>query len=156
MHRLAAAITAIQVLVHSLLGCCSHTLAPVGEHPASGVSQVANADGCDGRLTDCLFVEMVEFLPACNQIHLDQGDSHGDGPSDSPLLCRHGVCQWLKPELPLTTSFIDLVHQPLAWLCPAQTVEVQWRGFPLVPDIASRHPSDLSVRRHLAVGILLI
>jgi hypothetical protein len=159
MKSVIATFTALNVLAHSVFGCCSHH---------AGAHAGGDAVGRDGYC-------QAEFGNSNSKHHHD-GECHSHFVTSSPDAgeqptapgfcerqssghgshqCPHDTCQWLARDVAVATVVFDLItHVAANTAAPAVLV-------PVTPELLSREVavapiSAVPLRLHLALGVLLI
>jgi hypothetical protein len=159
MKSFVATFTALNVLAHSVFGCCSH-------HAGAHTGGIAIARDLDSQ---------AEFGNSISKHHHD-GDCHNHYVASSPDAgkqpsaagfcksqssghgshqCPHDTCQWLARDVAVASVVVDLItHFAATTAAPAVLV-------PVTPELLSREiavasNSAVPLRLHLALGVLLI
>jgi hypothetical protein len=160
MKSLIATFTAVNVLAHSVFGCCSHH---AGTH-AGGAAVERDCESQAGELRSSIskhhhdgecHSHFVASLPVMgkqlNAPCFCEGQSGGHGSHQ----CPHATCQWLARDVAVASVVVDLItHVAANTLAPAVLV-------PVSPELLSREVavapnSVVPLRLHLALGVLLI
>ncbi len=135
MNRFATLLTAVTVLLHSILGCCAHA--------------VQASSGCDE--THSVYTEHSQH----DHGHSCSADKplEEQAPSEGHECCRM-KCQWLLPDAPGDLAAVLLSYSPIfdadqiATSIVASTWLLEVLRFDALPA--------LPLRSHLALGVLLI
>lgn len=138
MSRLLAILISANVLVHALLGCCSHTVHSVAcDEPAAATSDHGKHEG-----THSHHHHGHDGARPCD---------HGPGEDHD---CRHSQCQWLASTVSIDLEFASPFHGITAIDDDSsiQLASIVMQRLTLLAE----SPPPLPVRSHLALGILLI
>ena len=149
MHCVLRSLIASAVLAHALVGCCAHDHSHVGSLPISGMmvsshrcaaEQVDHPSGVHNSIADCIAQDKSYQQDSTPMI------PHNLGRCD---------CQWLSGDD--CTAGVDL-DVALQWFC-AVNVLVATDGSLAIDERATlpiHVPLALSVRAHLAMGVMLL
>jgi hypothetical protein len=159
MKSLIAAFTALNVLAHSVFGCCSHH---AGSHP----SGAAVERDCESPAEVGYSISEHDHDGECHTHFMASSPTAVEQPRAAGFCgchssghgshqCPHATCQWLARDVAATTAVFDLINHvatnttaPLM-LVPG-TTDLRSREIALVAN------STVPLRLHLALGVLLI
>jgi hypothetical protein len=159
MKSLIATFTALNVLAHSVFGCCSHH---AGSHAGGAAverdcesqAEVGNSTAKHHHDGEC-HKHFVASTPDSG--HQSSAPSFCDGHSTGhgSHQCPHDTCQWLARDVAATAAAFDLINH----VATNTTVPMM-----LVPGVTELRPREVALvpisavplRLHLALGVLLI
>jgi len=135
MNRLVAVITGLHVLLHGIVGCCDHGLSVTS----------SAAPSCH-----CHHAQQCDHSEPAGECDLAEHDAPVEGPHE----CVHASCHWLAGDAPAMLRLLELsAATSLVALTPA--IELA-PAAEFSPDAGLGQSPALPLRRHLAVGVLLI
>jgi hypothetical protein len=159
MKSLIATFTALNVLAHSVFGCCSH-------HAGAQAGGASVERDCDSQAEFGNSISKHQHDGDCHNHFVASSPVAGEQPS-APSLCEgqssghgshqcpHDTCQWLARDVAAAAVVVDLItHAAANTLAPAVLA-------PVAPEVLSREVavapnSAVPLRLHLALGVLLI
>jgi len=160
MTSLTHIVTASAILLHSLLGCCTHEA-----HGDSGscCGATHSTDSPDSSITeaehsDCPFCKSHDTVANDETpSSAECGSSSNSHQPTAPHECHHNSCKWTAPRGEYRSDFLAF-HSVFAITfsseAPFAVLQEEWGGLLRLTPFASPHM--LPVRRHLAKLVFLI